>query len=55
MALAESRGRGETLWPLRVAFSGQAASPGPFEIMKALGREESLKRIETATSKLESS
>jgi len=52
MALTESRGRGEILWPLRVALSGQVASPGPFEIMEALGREESLKRIEIAIKKL---
>lgn len=52
MTLAASRGRGEVLWPLRVALSGQVASPGPLEIMEILGREESLKRIETAIKKL---
>jgi len=53
MALAETRGRGEVLWPLRVALSGQVASPGPLEIMEVLGQKESLKRIEIAISKLE--
>jgi glutamyl-tRNA synthetase len=52
MALTEGRNRGEVLWPLRVALSGQVASPGPFEIMETLGREESLKRIEIAIKKL---
>jgi len=52
MNLANERGRGEVLWPLRVALSGQVASPGPFEIMEILGPEESLKRIETAIKKL---
>jgi glutamyl-tRNA synthetase len=52
MTLAASRGRGEIFWPLRVALSGQVASPGPLEIMGILGREESLERIETAIKKL---
>ncbi len=43
--------RGEMLWPLRVALSGKTASPGPFEIMEALGKEEVLKRIRTAILK----
>ena len=52
MPIAEARGRGETLWPLRVAMSGQEASPGPFEIMDALGKKESLRRIQIAIGKL---
>lgn len=44
--------KGKILWPLRVALSGKKASPGPFEIMEVLGKEESLKRIEFAKSKL---
>lgn len=51
--LARARGRGEVLWPLRVALSGKDASPGPFEIMEVLGKEETLKRIEKAIEKLE--
>jgi len=43
--------KGEMLWPLRVALSGKAASPGPFEILAALGKEESLRRVEKALSK----
>jgi glutamyl-tRNA synthetase len=48
---------GEVLWPLRVALTGQEASPGPFEIMDALaslpnGKEIILNRIKKATSLL---
>jgi len=43
---------GEVLWPLRVALSGQQNSPGPFEIMDVLGKEESLKRIQDGIKKL---
>jgi len=46
-----SDNRGEVLWPLRVALSGQKNSPGPFEIMAALGKEESLARIDKALVK----
>ena len=49
---AGGRGRGEVLWPLRVALSGQAASPGPFEIMEVLGKEETMIRIELAVEKI---
>jgi glutamyl-tRNA synthetase len=45
------KSRGIVLWPLRVAVSGQANSPDPIEIMAILGREESLKRIDTAIQK----
>ncbi len=43
---------GEVLWPLRVALSGQKNSPGPFEIMNVLGKEESVKRVEEAMNRL---
>ena len=39
---------GEFLWPMRVALSGRAASAGPFEIAAALGREETLERLQAA-------
>ncbi len=52
MSVAEKRGRGEVLWPLRVALSGREASPGPIEILYILGKEESLARVETALKKL---
>ncbi|MDD5431015.1 MAG: glutamate--tRNA ligase [Candidatus Pacebacteria bacterium] len=53
MFLADKLGRGETLWPLRVSLSGKEKSPGPFELMDVLGKEESLKRINDAIKKLE--
>lgn len=51
MPFAEEEGRGSVLWPLRVALSGQAASPGPFDIMGVLGRAETLRRISAAIKK----
>jgi len=45
------KNRGDTLWPLRVALSGKSASPGPFEIMGAIGKKETLKRVEAAIKK----
>ncbi len=50
--LAEDRGKGEVLWPLRVALSGQNNSPSPFEIINVLGRNESLQRITVALKKM---
>jgi glutamyl-tRNA synthetase len=45
-------GNGEVLWPLRVSLSGLQQSPGPFELLYALGRERSLARLERAIAKL---
>jgi glutamyl-tRNA synthetase len=45
-------GNGDTLWPLRVALSGQKQSPGPFELLYALGRERSLARLDRAITSL---
>ena len=44
--------KGRLLWPLRAALTGLEASPGPFEILEILGKNESLKRVETAIKKL---
>ncbi len=44
--------RGEHLWPLRVALSGQEKSASPFELAWILGKKESLKRIKTALEKV---
>jgi len=49
---AEAKGKGEVLWPLRVALTGQEKSPDPFVSASILGREESLKRIDAALNKL---
>lgn len=45
---AEEKGRGEVLWPLRVALTGQEKSPDPFMSAFILGREEAVRRIEKA-------
>jgi len=44
--------RGEHLWPLRVALSGQERSASPFELAWILGKKETLKRIESAIVKI---
>ena len=36
---------GQVLWPLRAALTGQEFSPGVFEMLWALGKEESLSRL----------
>ena len=51
--IARVGSRGEVLWPLRVALSGQSASPDPLEIMEVVGKEESIARITAALKKLE--
>ena len=51
-AYAEEKGRGNVLWPMRVALSGQEKSPDPFTIVALLGIEESIKRLQTAYEKL---
>lgn len=48
----ETNGKGDVLWPLRVALTGQEKSPDPFVSAALLGKDESLKRIETALRKL---
>lgn len=49
--LTESNGRGEVLWPLRVALTGQEKSPDPFVSAFILGKDESLNRLEQAIRK----
>ncbi len=41
----EKEGKGEVLWPLRVALSGKKQSPDPFTLLYTLGKEESMRRI----------
>lgn len=43
---------GNVLWPTRVALSGRAMSPGPFEIAFVLGKKETLKRLDAGLKKL---
>ncbi len=42
----------ETLWPMRVALSGRAASPGPFELACVLGKDATIARLRTAITLL---
>ncbi len=49
---AEEVGKGEILWPLRVALSGKEQSPDPFTIAFIIGPEETLKRIAQACDKI---
>ena len=44
---AKSLKFGKIAQPLRAALTGKAASPGVFDVMLALGREECVKRLET--------
>ena len=39
---------GDVFWPARVALSGEEKSPSPVELAVALGKEETMKRIEKA-------
>ena len=51
MPLANEVGRGDVLWPLRASLSGKDKSPGPFDIMNVLGKEETIRRVEAAIKK----
>ena len=53
-ALAESRGTsgGKLFQPMRVALTGLGVSPGIFDVLVALGKERSLRRLEAAIATL---
>ncbi len=46
--LAEDKGKGNILWPMRFALSGKEKSPDPFIISEILGKEETLRRLNFA-------
>ena len=48
LPVAKEVGVGNFMWPLRIALTGQEASPGPFEVASVLGVEKTLERIEKA-------
>ena len=52
MPYAEEVGKGEVLWPLRVALSGRAQSPDPFTLMVTIGKAATLDRLATACAKI---
>ncbi len=49
---AEEKGRGAVLWPMRVALTGKEKSPDPFTAAELLGKDETLKRLESAAHAL---
>ncbi|NMB48040.1 glutamate--tRNA ligase [Candidatus Kuenenbacteria bacterium] len=44
-------GNGDTLWPMRVALSGEEKSPSPFEIAEVLGKSETIERLKMIIEK----
>ena len=50
--LAQKLGNGPVLWPLRAALSGKEKSPDPFTLLSVLGREVSLRRLQSAINSL---
>lgn len=50
----EAKGKGDVLWPLRMALTGQDKSPDPFVSASLLGKNQSLARIDAALVKLQS-
>ena len=52
-AYAEEVGKGELLWPLRIAITGKERSPDPFVSAYIVGKEETLARIKLAYGKIE--
>lgn len=49
---AEKEGRGEVLWPMRVALTGKEKSPDPFIVAFIIGKEDSLLRLDRAYDKI---
>src|SRR3989338_202873 len=49
----KQRTNSQILWPLRLALSGKEQSPSPFELMSILGKEETMKRIDSAIKSLQ--
>ena len=44
---------GQILWPIRVALSSESYSPGAFELVRILGREKSIERLQKNLVKLQ--
>lgn len=49
---ATIEGRGSVLWPMRYALSGRDRSPDPFQIASLIGKDETLRRIQSAKDAL---
>ncbi len=46
------KGRGDVLWPLRVALTGREHSPAPFAIASVIGKSDVLRRLQHARDSL---
>ncbi|MBI3633056.1 MAG: glutamate--tRNA ligase [Candidatus Vogelbacteria bacterium] len=46
---ATEKGRGNVLWPMRVALSGAEKSPDPFTLAELLGKQETIERLKFAS------
>jgi len=49
---AEKIGKGEVLWPMRVALTGKEKSPDPFTVAYILGTEDTISRLKDACDKI---
>lgn len=49
---AEREGRGEVLWPMRVALTGLERSPDPFTVAYIIGQTDTLRRLQSACDKI---
>jgi glutamyl/glutaminyl-tRNA synthetase len=49
-SFVEATGKGEVLWPMRLALSGLERSPDPFELSEILGKEKTLARLRKVIS-----
>ena len=54
MPYADTHGKGNVLWPLRMSLSGQEKSVDPFTICYVLGKEEGISRLQEAIKALDS-
>jgi glutamyl-tRNA synthetase len=50
---AEEKGRGNVLWPMRVALTGKEKSPDPFSVAAVIGKDETIKRLDASKKILE--
>lgn len=51
-AYATEEGRGAVLWPLRYALTGKDKSPDPFIVAGMIGKDATIRRIDTALARL---
>lgn len=51
---AEQIGRGELLWPIRIALTGREQSADPFTVISIIGRDAAITRIKIACDRMRS-